>query len=125
MTNALDGDEQTSWYSGQDDSVAKGKTPFFQVTFPEPRALLRVSVLGNRDPSYFDGFGVVRAQLDVFDAPGRLLVTLRRDGQGDRRDFVFELGGLEGAKAVRFTSLADEGSKNRWGDIAIGEFRVE
>lgn len=125
MTNALDGDEKTSWYSGQDDSVAKGKSPFFQLTFPEPRSLRRVSVLGNRDPAYFDGFGILRAQLDVFDASGRLLVTLRADGHGDRNDYTFDLSGIEGAKIIRFTSLGDEGKRNQWGDIAIAELSVE
>ena len=125
MTNALDGDETTSWYSGQDDSVGKGTSPFFQITFPTARSVRRVSILGNRDPSYFDGFAILHARLDVFDDAGHLLQSLRADGQGDRRDYTFELGSVEGVKAVRFTSLGDEGNRNLWGDIAIAEVRVE
>ncbi len=125
LENAVDGDDATSWYSGTDDSVAKGKSPFIQLTLRAPRAIHAVTILGNRDPAYFDGFGVLRGQLDVFDGDGRLVESLRADGAGDRRDYAFTLRGAEAVKTLRFTSLRDEGDKNRWGDVAIAEIRVE
>jgi hypothetical protein len=125
LENAIDGDPQTSWYSDTNDSVAKGQRPFFQVTFQSASTVHRVTVLGNRDPDYFDGFGILRGQLDVFDADGRLLESQKADGAGDRRDYAFTLTASRPVKTLRFTSLRDEGSRNQWGDIAIAEIRAE
>lgn len=125
LANAVDGDEKTSWYSDTDDSVAKGRRPFIQITYRQPRPVRTVSILGNRDPAFFDGFAILRGQLDAFDADGRVVASLRADGTGDRRDYVFSLETTTPVKTLRFTSLQDEGHKNRWGDVAIAELRVE
>jgi hypothetical protein len=125
-TNATDGDEKTSWYSDTNDSAAKGKETFFQLVFDGGKRVHRVSILGNRDPAFFDGFTISAGRLDVFDADGRIVASATRIGTGDRRDFVFDFG--EEAplgKVVRFTSIRDDGDKNAWGDVAIAEFRVE
>jgi hypothetical protein len=125
LENATDGDEQTSWYSDRDDSVAKGKSPFFQLAFGVPRRVRHVTILGNRDPRFFDGFAIRRGRLDVVDGRGRTVQSLVARGSGDRADFVFDLPDGTDASALRFTSLEDDGARNPWGDVAIGEVRVE
>jgi hypothetical protein len=125
-TNAVDGDPQTSWYSGMGDAAANGKSPFIEVVLDRPSPVRRVTVLGNRDPAYLKGYTVFRGQLDILDANGRVLLSQPSEGLGNRRDFDFHLDPpVNGASAVRFTSLADEGDKNQYGDIAIAEVEVD
>ncbi len=121
--NAIDRNEATSWFSARDDSAAKGKEPFFEVRFSEPRVIHSVEVMGNRDPSWPTGFSILAGRLEVFDSQGRSLARMSRAGVGEKKDFQFELS-VEGATRVRFTSLEDEGDQNNWGDVAIGELVV-
>ena len=125
LENATDGDPQTSWYSDTNDSAAKGRQPFFQVTFQAASSLRRVAILGNRDPAYFDGFGILRGRLETFDRGGNLIEAHEADGSGDRRDYAFSLTSSTPVKTLRFSSLRDQGDRNRWGDIAIAELRTE
>ncbi|MBL9022568.1 MAG: discoidin domain-containing protein [Myxococcales bacterium] len=125
-TNAIDGDETTSWYSGSNDSVAQGNRPFLYVELTDPGPLRTVTILGNRDPSFYNGYAILEGQLDVFDGAGRLVTTLSQKSAGERHDFKFELPrNLEGVGAVRFTSTKDEGKRNHWGDVAIAEIVFE
>lgn len=125
-TNAIDGDVKTSWYSNSNDSAAKGGAPFLQLEFREPVTVRRVTVLGNRDPAFLHGYTILSGRIDVYDARERLLASMKSDGTGNRRDFDFrlEIPALD-AKVVRFTSLADEGDKNQYGDVAIAEIQIE
>jgi hypothetical protein len=126
MSNATDGNVQTSWYSNKNDSAAKGTSPFIQLEFSEPSTVRRVTILGNRDPSYLLGYTILSGRLDVYDTRERLLASMTSTGTGNRRDFDFRLEvPAQDAKIVRFTSLADEGGKNPYGDVAIAELQVE
>ena len=125
-TNAIDGEETTSWYSGSNDSVAQGKRPFVYLELEDPAPLRTVTILGNRDPSFYDGYAILEGQLDVFDGAGRLATSLSQKSAGERHDFKFELPrNLEGVGALRFTSTRDEGRRNHWGDVAIAEILLE
>jgi hypothetical protein len=124
-TNATDGNPLTSWYSASGDSAAKGKAPFFEMTFPKPRTVHHVRILGNRDPSYPKGYTIRSGRLDVIDDAGQIVATGTRDGKGELSDFDFDLRGLEDVKTVRFTSLRDDGNMSSYGDIAIAEFQVD
>jgi len=125
-SNAVDGDEQSSWYSGSNDSVAQGRQPFVHLTFKDPAPLRSVRILGNRDPNFFNGYAILEGRLDVFDAGGRLVATITAESKGERHDFAFELPReVEGIGALRFTSTRDEGKRNWWGDVAIAEIIVE
>ena len=47
-------------------------------------------------------------------------------GKGDAKDFDFVLDKpLDGVRAIKFTVLGDEGEKNSYRDIALGEIEVE
>jgi hypothetical protein len=126
VSNAVDGDETTSWYSGSNDSVAQGKRPFVYIELPESTPLRTVTILGNRDPSFYNGYAILEGQLDVYDGAGRLVTSLSGRSAGERHDFKFELPReLEGVGALRFTSTRDEGKRNYWGDVAIAEIVLE
>jgi hypothetical protein len=125
-SNATDGDIQTWWYSNTNDSAAKGATPYFQLEFPEPSTVRRVTVLGNRDPQFLHGYTILSGRVDVIDARGRVIASMKSAGTGNRRDFDFRFERpVESVKIVRFTSLSDEGNKNSYGDVAIAELQVE
>ncbi len=125
-SNAVDGSEETSWYSGSNDSVAQGRKPFYQLTFKEPTPVRTVTILGNRDPAFLNGYAILEGQLDVFDASGRLAATITQKSAGDRHDFIFRLPQTaEGVRTLRFSSTKDEGKRNWWGDVAIAEIQVE
>jgi len=59
------------------------------------------------------------------DESGRVLFTRSSPGVGNQRDFDFKVTAVRDVKTVRFTSLADQGNENVYGDIAIAEFQVE
>lgn len=120
-----DGNPETSWFSARDDSAAKGTRPYVEVTFDRPRPLDRVTVLGNREPKWLQGFSVREATLEVFDDGDRLLASRSASATGDRADFTFDLGAVERVRRVRLTSTQDDGDRNEWGDIAIGELILE
>lgn len=125
-TNATDGNIKTSWYSNRDDSAAKGASPFLQLEFRVPVVVRRVTVLGNRDPAFLNGYTIIKGRIDIYDSRERLLASMKSDGTGNRRDFDFKLETpAYNARMVRFTSLADEGTQNQYGDVAIAEIQIE
>jgi hypothetical protein len=124
--NAVDGKLQTSWFSAQDDSVALGRRPWYQVTFPTDVTVSRVTVQGNRDPAWLEGFSILAGKVELFDAKGNLLKAEESDGGGTFHDFDFVLATPVGrVRSVRFTALGDQGKQTQYGDVAIGEFQVE
>lgn len=125
-SNLVDGDELTSWFSADGDSAARGSTPFVTLSFNKPVALSRVSLLGNRDPSYPHGFSILTGKLELLDAAGAVLSSRALTATGATRDFDARFRErLTDVRTVRFTSLTDEGATNEYGDVALGEIRVE
>jgi hypothetical protein len=124
--NAVDGKLQTSWFSAQDDSVGRGKAPWYQVTFPADVVVSRVTIYDNRDPAWLEGFSILAGKVELFDANGKLLKGEESEAgvKPYDFDFVFRLP-VSGVRSIRFTSLGDEGKKTEYGDVAIGEFLVE
>jgi hypothetical protein len=124
--NAVDDDIQTSWFSGKDDAAAKGTTPWLQAGFPEDVTVRRVTILGNRDPAWLVGFTILEGSVTLYDKDGKALLTERSKGVGNFRDFDFRFRKpVVGVRAVRFTSLADQGNQTVFGDIAIADIQVE
>ena len=124
--NAVDGKLQTSWFSAQDDSVAHGRKTWFQVTFPENVTVRRVTVLGNREPAWLEGFSILSGGVELLDADGKRLHYEETDGGGKFHDYDFVFGKpMLGVRSIRFTALGDQGKKTQYGDVAIGEFQVE
>jgi hypothetical protein len=123
---AVDGDVTTSWYSARDDSAAHGRAPFIQLTFAEPATVHRVTILGNRDPTYLEGYTILSGKLELLTDSGAVLVSEASAGTGNQRDFDFRLPkAISNVKLVRFTSLEDQGKQNAYGDVAVAELQIE
>jgi len=126
VERAFDGDAATSWFSATNDAVAKGAKPWVQVTFPEDVTVNRVTILGNREPPWQIGYSILAGSVELRDKEGKRLHYEEGDATGDVKDFEFKLKKpLTGVRSIRFTALGDEGDKNPFFDIAIGEFQVE
>jgi len=126
MAYAVDGKVETSWFSAQDDSAAKGKRPWIGMTFPEDVTVKRVTVLGNRDPQWPVGYSILAGRIELIDKDGKVVHKMENDGLGNGKDFDLKLEKpLAGVRFVRFTSLGDEGDKTPHGDIAVSEVQVE
>jgi hypothetical protein len=122
----IDGDDKTSWFSAQGDAAAKGKKPWVMVTFPEDVTVTRVTVLGNREPNWSNGYTILSGMVEFLDADGKQLWADENKGVGNRCDFEFKPEKpIKGVRSIKFTSLKDEGDKNPYDDIAVGELLAE
>jgi hypothetical protein len=122
----IDGKKETSWFSADDDSVAKGGEPWVQVTFPEDVKVSRVTVLGNREPSYKTGYSVLVGKIEFLAKNGKVLWTEKRKGAGASRDFDFTpKKPIDKVRSVKFSSVEDEGDQNGSGDVALAEILIE
>jgi hypothetical protein len=122
----IDGDKQAVWFSAAGDSAAQGRQPWVMIAFPEDVTVTRLTVLGNRDPTYPLGYSVLTALAEFLDADGKVLWKEERDAAGDLKDFEFtpkEI--IKKVRSVRFTSVKDEGNVNGSQDIAIAEVLME
>jgi hypothetical protein len=125
-SNLLDGDPTTSWFSDTGDSVAKGKAPWVRVQTSRPVRLRQVTVLGNRSPPFPVGYSALKAHLLVLGEQERELAHLEATAAGPARDFTFTpKTPLDNVRAVRLEVLQDEGDRNPYGDVALGEILVE
>jgi F5/8 type C domain len=122
---AFDGDPKTSWFTAQDDSAAKGNKPWIEVGFPADVEVKRVTVIGNRDPSYPKGYTILASRLELLDAKGKVLLTREAECDDSNRDFDFILTARTKARSVRFTSLRDQGNETDSGDVAVSEIQIE
>jgi F5/8 type C domain len=125
VDKAFDGDPKTSWFSEQDDSAAKGKTPWVEIGFPADTEVKHVTIIGNREPEYPKGFTVLKGKLELLDDKGKVVYSKELETTDDKRDFDFEIPRAMKVRSVRFTSLADQGNDTDYGDIAIAEIMVE
>jgi len=122
----VDGDLETSWFSDKDDTTTMGKTPWVQIIFPEDVTVRRVTVLGNREPDWLNGFTILAGKLELLDKDGKKLLAEESGGVGNFCDFDFKLKkAINKVRSVRFTSLGDQGDQNPFNDIAIAEIQVD
>jgi hypothetical protein len=124
---AFDDKLDTSWFSAAGDCKAQNKEPAVEVTFPEDVAVSRVTVYGNREPSWPTGYTAHAGRVELVDKDGKVLLTLKKEASGDKKDFDFLLAdAFDRVRTVRFVSTNDDtaaGGGN--GCIAIAEVHVE
>jgi hypothetical protein len=120
--NLLDGNEQTSWYSNNGEAPQNGKNPTIKVTFPENVAVKRVTIRGNRDPQYANGYFVLEGKFELLDKDDKVITTHEMKGTGDKHDFDLILTKITTLRAVRFTCTKDQG---QMGCVGLGEFQIE
>jgi hypothetical protein len=124
-SNLVDQDPATSWFSASNDSVARGTSPWVQVAWGRPETVRQVFLQGNRDPAYPRGFSVITVRLALLDARGE--VAFQREISSPHPPHDFELvppRGLAPTSALRVEILQDEGGKNSYGDVALGELTL-
>lgn len=122
---AVDGKPSTSWFSADGDAAALGKQPWIEVLFPEDVTVGRAMALGNRDPDWPRDYSVIVARLELYDAAGQLLAAQGNETGTPAFDIEFRLPApVPGVRRLRLVSLADQGDKNPYRDIAIGELRA-
>lgn len=125
VTNLLDGNLETSWFSAKNESAAMKKGPWFEVHFPQAIIVRRVAVWGCREPAYLDArLAVLEGRVLLLDAQHKRLDSGTAKSQGRDLEFVFEPA-VSAVRYVRFVSLWDEGNRNEFGDIALGEVQIE
>jgi hypothetical protein len=124
---AFDGNLQSSWFSAAGDCKGQNKEPAIEVTFPEDVAVSRVTVYGNREPSWPTGYASHTGRLELIDKDGKVILRLRRDGTGEKKDFDFLLSGaFDRVRTVRFVSTTDDTAAGGGaGCIALGEVQIE
>lgn len=126
VDNAFDGKPETSWFSMQDNAAARDQRPWVQVAFPEAITVRRVTILGNRDPAWREGYTIRAGAIELLDKDGKRLYHKDDKGEGKFSDFDFVLPrATAGVHSIRFTARSDQDKKAVSGDVAVGEFQVE
>lgn len=124
--NAMDGVPTTSWFSAKGDAAAHKTKPWLQIDFPEEITVTRVTILGNRDSAWLNGYTILAGALELFDKDGKRLHYEDNEGVGNFRDFDFKLEKpITKVRSVRFWSLGDQGDQNPYDDIAIAEIQID
>ena len=122
----LDGNAETSWFSMTGDSAVHLRRPWIQVNFDEGVAVKHITLLGNREPRFPTGYSVLCGRLDVLGTNGMVLHSEIGESTGVLHDIDFCLKSpIAKVRAIRFTSLRDQGNDNAYGDVAIAEFLAE
>ena len=122
----IDGNKKKSWFTAKDDTVTQKKKPWVQIEFPEDVEVRRVTVTGNQEPPWEKGYAFLAGRVDLLDAQGNVLDSDEQDGKGEVRDFDFVFKKpVAKVRMVKFTALGDEGNKNPYTDVAVGEIEIE
>ncbi|MBX3401082.1 MAG: discoidin domain-containing protein [Gemmataceae bacterium] len=118
----FDGNDKTSWYSNNGEAPQNGRNPTIKVTFPENVSVKRITVLGNRDPQYLEGYFVLEGKIELLDKDDKLIASHDLKGAGEKHDFDLVLNKLTTVRSVRFTATKDE---KQMGCVGLGEFQIE
>lgn len=122
----VDGDAGTSWFSAGGDAAALGKKPWVELRFPEKVTVQKVSLLGNREARWPKGFSIHYGLLELTDENGAVIASSKNETKNLLADLDFKWKvPVAGVRAVRFTSLMDDGDQTHWKDIALAEVLVE
>jgi hypothetical protein len=122
----IDGNHKKSWFTAKDDTITQKKKPWVQITFPVDVRVGRVTVYGNREPPWEKGYAFLAGRVDLLDADGKVIASEENDGDGVARDFDFPFKKpVANVRSVRFTALGDEGDRNPYTDVAVGEIEIE
>ena len=85
-----------------------------------------VKVLSCTEPGYANmKLGVLEARLLLLNAKGETLQSIVASLPKSSRDLEFRFpSAVADVRGIRFVSLKDEGDKNQFGDIALGELLI-
>ncbi|MDZ4835670.1 MAG: discoidin domain-containing protein [Candidatus Melainabacteria bacterium] len=126
VSNLLDQNSNTSWFSAARDAAAFKQQPWVIITFPQDVEVSRVTALGNRDARWSTGFSINRAKFELLDSDNKVVYTTIESAVGDLKDFDVHLKNpVVHVRRIKFTSLVDEGDANGYSDVALGELQIE
>ncbi|MGC4120283.1 MAG: hypothetical protein QM765_38020 [Myxococcales bacterium] len=115
----------TSWFSAGGDAAALKAKPWLEVTFPEDVTVGHVMALGNREPAWPVNYSIVVARVELYDAQGERVGSQGNETAVPTFDIEFHFKApVAKVRKLRFVSLADQGDKNPYQDIAIAELRA-
>lgn len=122
-TKLVDGSDDTSWFSADGDHPTANGKPAVKVAFPAAVSVRRVTVRGNREPQYPDGYSATEGTIELLGAGDKVLASKDVKATGERHDFEFApAAGASGVLAVRFTVTA---AQTTYRCVAISELQVE
>jgi hypothetical protein len=123
---AFDGLPRTSWFTERGDAAALKKKPWIAVEFPQAVTVRRVTILPNREPPWETGYTILVGRLELLDEKGKVLFSSEDEVGGVRPNMEARpQKPVSGVHRIRFASFGDEGNKNPYDDVAIGEILVE
>jgi len=115
---AIDGNLDTSWFTNCGDAANLGKSPFYEVIFPQDVVVSRISMRGNRQSAV--GFDFFSGRFDLFDASGRVIFTTGEvQLPAPDRDIDLDIANISGVRRVRFTGLSDESCEPGFAELMI------
>ncbi|PKL74802.1 MAG: hypothetical protein CVV27_18650 [Candidatus Melainabacteria bacterium HGW-Melainabacteria-1] len=112
-----DGKLETSWFTASGDAANLGKTPFIDMTFPQPVKVTSINLRGNRE--YKDGYDILEGRLTVNSTNGKRSfdIVLPQPDRDFSLRFAFPVSGVT---AIRFDITKDESA-----DPGLAELEVE
>jgi hypothetical protein len=123
---AFDSDPTTSWFTARGDAAAHGRTPWLEVEFPADVTIRRITLHANREPPWQVGYTIRVGRLQCFDAQNKVVYEKSGELGGKTETIEFRPPQpIPQIRRIRFTSLQDDGDKNPYDDIALGEMFVE
>ena len=123
---AIDGDIESSWFTARDDAASFDTDPWIEIELPAAETVGRVTLLGNREKSWPNGYSILEGSLQLLDGDRKQLWVQRAKATGDKHDFDFRPEErVEGVRYIRFRSTSDQGHENQYEDVALGEVLVE
>ena len=122
LSRAIDRQPYIPWFTADNDSAARGKSPFFEVKLAVPARISRVIVYRNSDCRGGTGCSILAGRLDLV-AVGGARIFSREAKIHAWANFSFDIPeGLAEVEVARFTSLEDQGAENPHGHVSIGSF---
>jgi uncharacterized protein (TIGR03437 family) len=115
---AIDGNLNTSWFADTGDAVNRGRTPFYELTFPRDVTVTCIAMRGNRE--FKDGYDFLAGEFFGYNAANLIInMTGKVNLPAPSRDV--DLPGLNwsNVRRVRFEGREDEGPGPGFAEIAI------
>lgn len=132
VTRVVDGNLESSWFSKPGDSANETSRPWIQLTFDHDVTVKHVTIMGNRESSAGGKYSVLLGRLEFFDEKGTIIylqvgkAEIPYETQVPYKDIDYVLFfPISNVRAIRFSSLQDEGSENWFSAIGIAEVQAE
>jgi hypothetical protein len=121
LPSGWDNQLTTSWFSANYDcatNVSCTSVPWFKVAFAGPQTVGRIAMRGNR--TYASGYDFIRGRFEVLGDNDAVLWFATYDLPAPDRDLDIVLTSpIPNARAVKFTSIADESIEPGFAELEV------